>query len=177
MPTSAIIVTAAILVSVLASDLGRRAITTHRLLRPLLISGGVGALYLTGFASSGTGLAIELAGAGTGVALGLLAGGLMRVERDPRDGSMFSRAGGGYALLWIVAAAARLAFIYGSENWFAGSLDSWMVAHQVSADALTNSLVLLALAMAIARTLSLLVRSRVHTQSRHAGVELADAGV
>jgi hypothetical protein len=177
MPTSAIIVTAAILLSVLASDLGRRAITNHRLLRPLLIAGGVGAVYLTGFASSGTGLAIELAGAGTGVALGLLAGGLMRVERDPRDGSMFSRAGAGYAMLWIAAAAARLAFIYGSENWFSGSLGSWMIAHHVSTDALTNSLVLLALAMAIARTLSLLVRSRLADQGRFTGVEIADAGV
>ena len=35
MPTSAIILSAAILLGVLSSDIGRRAITTHRLLRPL----------------------------------------------------------------------------------------------------------------------------------------------
>ena len=47
MPTNAIILTAAILFGVLVSDLGRRAITTHRLIRPLMIAAGAGAVYLS----------------------------------------------------------------------------------------------------------------------------------
>jgi hypothetical protein len=174
MPTSAIIITAAILFGVLISDLGRRAVTTHRLIRPLIVAGAAGALYLTAFATSGTGLAIELAGAGTGVLLGLLAAGLMRVEREPATGTTSTRAGIGYALIWIATAAARLAFIYGANHSFAASLDSWMLTHHVTADALTDALIVMALAMTSARTLSLTVRSRLAAAPRSG---LADAGM
>jgi hypothetical protein len=159
MPTSAIILSAAILIGVLISDLGRRAVTTRRLRRPLLVAGAAGATYLTAFATSGDGLALELAGAGAGALLGLLAASLMRVEHDPGSGGVFTRAGIGYALIWIAVVATRLAFIYGSGHWFSSSLDSWMLAHQITADALTNGLILMALAMTTARTLSLLARS------------------
>ena len=158
--SDALILTAVILVGVFVSDLGHRAVTAHRLLRPLGIAGGAGALYLTAFATSGNGLAVELAGAGIGALLGLLAGGLMRVERDQATGRAFTQAGVGYALLWIVVVGARLAFIYGSQHWFSVGLDSWMVTHHVTANALTDGLILMALAMTSARTMSLIVRSR-----------------
>jgi hypothetical protein len=160
MPTNALILTAVILTGVLLSDLGHRAITGKRLLRPLVIAGVAGSIYLSGFATSGGGLAIELAGAGTGALLGLLAASFMRVERERHDGEAFTHAGGPYALIWIATALARLAFIYGSEHWFAASLGSWMLAHHITTAALTDALVLEALAMTCARTLSLLVRSR-----------------
>jgi hypothetical protein len=160
MPTSAIIISAAILIGVLLSDLGRRALTTHRMLRPLLIAGGAGAMYLTTFATSGSGLALELAGTGVGALLGLLAAAIVHVEHDPHDGRTFTRAGSAYALIWIVVVGGRLAFIYGSEHWFSASLYSWMLSHHITADELTNALILMALAMTSARTLSLLVRSR-----------------
>lgn len=160
MPSSAIILTAAILTGVLVSDLGRRAITVHRILRPLIVSGVAAALYLTAFATSGAGLALELAGTGAGALLGLLAATRMHVERDPAGGRTFARAGLSYAAIWIAAAAGRLAFIYGSEHWFSGSLDQWMAAHHVTAGALTDALILFAIAMAVARTLSIVVRAR-----------------
>jgi hypothetical protein len=166
MPTSALILTAAILAGVFMSDLGRRTFTTHRLLRPLLIAGAAGALYLTAFATSGAGLALELAGAGVGALLGVLAASLMHVERDPASGTAVTRAGAGYALIWIVVAGARLAFIYGSNHWFSGSLDSWMHANQITVAALTDALILMALAMTVARTLSLATRSHARTEGR-----------
>jgi hypothetical protein len=177
MPTNAIILSAVILIGVLTSDLGRRAVTTRRLRRPLIIAGAAGAMYLTAFATSGAGLALELAGAGTGAVLGLLAASFMRVEHDLSNGEVFTRAGSGYALIWIVTVATRLAFIYGSEHWFSGSLDGWMLAHQITADALTNGLILMALAMTSARTLSLLVRSRAGANGRLGGASIADSGV
>jgi hypothetical protein len=175
MPTSALILSAAILIGVFTSDLGRRKIGIHRVLRPLLIGGSAGALYLTGFATGGSGLAIELAGIGAGAALGLLVARLMRVESDPGSGEKVSQAGAGYALLWIAVVGARLAFIYGSQHWFSAELGSWMLAHHVTADALTDALVLMALAMTSTRTLSLLIRSRARTSGRLADVRVADA--
>jgi len=163
MPASALILTAAILVGVFMSDLGRRAITTHRLLRPLLIAGAAGSIYLAAFATSGAGLALELVGLGAGTMLGLLAAGLMRIEYDPTGGTAFTRAGAGYAVIWLAVAAARLAFIYGSNHWFSASLGSWMHTNQITTAALTDALILMALAMTTARTLSLATRSRAAT--------------
>jgi hypothetical protein len=160
MPTSALILSAVILVGVLASDLGRRAVTRSRLRRPLLIAGIAGSMYLSAFATKGDGLAVELAGAAAGAVLGLIAGSLMRVEHDG-DGQAFTRAGASYVLIWVAVVATRLAFIYGSEHVFSASLGSWMVAHHVTTAALTNGLVLMALAMTVARTLSLIARARL----------------
>ncbi|HLH15457.1 MAG TPA: hypothetical protein VKV16_11750 [Solirubrobacteraceae bacterium] len=161
MPTSAIILSVAILAGVLLSDLGRRAVTPSRLRRPLIVAGVAGATYLTAFATSGTALAVELAGAGAGTLLGLLAAALLRVEHEPDGGRAYTRAGVAYALVWLATVGARLAFIYGSQHWFSASLGSWLHANHVSADALTDALVLMALAMACARTLSLFARARV----------------
>lgn len=70
------------------SDLGRRALTTHRLLGQLMIAAGLGAAHLTAFATSGVGRELKLASAGTGARLGLFAsGGFLRVEHDPRNGT------------------------------------------------------------------------------------------
>jgi hypothetical protein len=160
MSSSALILSAAILVGVFLSDLGRRAVTAHRLLRPLIIAGVAGASYLTAFATSGAGLALELAGAGAGALLGLLAAALMRVDHDPRDGRAVTQAGVGYALIWIIVIGARLAFIYGTSHWFSAGLGSWMHTHQITAAALTDALILMALAMTTARTLSIVARSR-----------------
>ncbi len=93
MPTSALILTAVIIVGVFMSDLGRRTVTRRRLHRPLIIAGIVGATYLAALATSGAGLALELSAAGTGAVLGLLAASFMRVENDPDNGEVFTRAG------------------------------------------------------------------------------------
>jgi hypothetical protein len=176
MPTSALILTIAILFGVVSADIGRRAITPRRLLRPLLIAAGAGAVYLTAFATSGAGLAVELAGAGAGALLGLLAASLMHVEHDHESKTVFTQAGGGYLAVWIAAAAARLAFIYGSNHWFSADLGRWMLSHHVTTGALTDGLILLALAMTTFRTLSLVVRSRAAANSGVGAASLADAG-
>ena len=77
-------------------------------------------------------------------------------------------------LIWIAVATARLAFIYGSNHWFSANLGSWMLTHHVTADALTDTLIVMALAMTSARTLSLTVRSRLAVNPRR---QLVDAGM
>jgi hypothetical protein len=172
--TNAIILTAVILIGVFTADLGHRAVTTRRLMRPLIIAGAAGAMFLTAFATSGAGLALELAGTGTGVLLGILAASFMRVERDAATGQAFTRAGIGYALTWIVVVGARLAFIYGSQHWFSASLGSWMFAHHITVATLTDALVLMALAMTTARTLSLVARSRIGAHGHLVSSGIAD---
>jgi hypothetical protein len=61
--------------------------------------------------------------------------------------------------LWIVVIGARAAFAYGAAYWFTADLVAWAVAHQVSAAAITDGLIFMALTMVIVRTLGLGVRA------------------
>jgi hypothetical protein len=106
------------------------------------------------------GLYLELAGTAAGILLGLLATGLMTVYRSPKTGRPVSRAGFGYAILWIIIIGARSAFSYGSAHWFGPQLSTWMAAHHVVSAAITDTLLLMALAMLLTRTLGLAARAR-----------------
>ena len=64
--------------------------------------------------------------------------------------------------------AARAAFSYGAGHWFAGPLVSWAVANQVTAAAITDGLIFMAVAMVLVRTIGLGVRA-----SRLPSAELA----
>lgn len=83
----------------------------------------------------------------------------MQVYRSPKTGRPVSRAGLGYAILWIIIIGARSAFSYGSAHWFGPQLGTWMTAHHVVSGALTDTLLLMALGMLLTRTLGLAVRA------------------
>ena len=141
-----------VLITVLATDLGHRRISTHRLLRPMIAAAVIVPMYLKHPATSGTGLVLEVALTAAGLLLGLTAAALLKPHRDPETGQAFTNAGAGYASLWIAVVGARLAFAYGSQHWFTESLGRWMYQHSVTVDALTDALVLMAIAMLLGRT-------------------------
>jgi hypothetical protein len=156
----AMVINAVVLFAVLEADLGRqRKIGWLRLVRPLLLAGAIVPLYLTALATHGTDLALEASGAGAGLLLGLLSTTLMRVYRSPTTGRPVSRAGLGYAAVWTVVIGGRAAFSYGSYHWFSDSLGSWMNTHHVDSDAITNTLILMAVLMVITRTLAMAIRA------------------
>ena len=158
--TQAMIINAAVLVAVLHGDLGSgRKIGPVRILRPLVISGAVIPLFVERPVTQGTGLAVELAGVAAGLLGGLAAVALMNVYRSPETGRPVSGAGRPYALLWIVVIGARAAFSYGSSHWFPAQLTSWCIAHQVTAAAITDGLIFMALAMLLTRTIGLGARA------------------
>jgi len=70
-----------------------------------------------------------------------------------------SRAGGLYALLWVVIVGARAVLSYGSAHWFTIQIVSWAVANQVSEAAITDGLIFMAIAMVLTRTLGLGLRA------------------
>ncbi|MEV4422214.1 hypothetical protein AB0L40_19895 [Patulibacter sp. NPDC049589] len=152
-----LLLNAAILGVVLFSDLGRKAFSRRRLVRPLLIAGIVGATMVAGVPSHGDGLLLIVLGVTAGVVLGALAGGLLRVEADG-DAPVVTVGGPAYAAFWTTVAGLRVAFAYGSDHWFRSDLGTWMLHHQVTSDALTDALVLMALAMVVTRTISVLAR-------------------
>ena len=160
MSASIWIVNLVVLASVLGTDLGRREVTRRRLLRPAIVAAVIVPMYLKHPATSGTGLALELTLSGVGLALGLAAAALLRTRRDPVGGQVVTRGGVGYAALWTGVVGARLAFSYGAQHWFGESLGRWMYQHSVTADALTDALVLMAIAMLLGRTGTLALRKR-----------------
>jgi hypothetical protein len=163
-----------VLFAVLQADLGARKVTLHRLLRPALLAGIIVPLFVKNITTSGNGLTLEIVCAAGGLLLGLLAASLMKVRRDLATGGVVSRAGAPYAALWITVAGARIAFTYGSEHLFRDQLGRWMTTNQISADALTDALIFMAIAMLVARTGGLAVQaSRVGSATRQ--VLTADA--
>lgn len=158
--TEAMIINGAVLIAVLEADLGpHRKIGKLRLLRPLLTAGAIVPLFVKSPATHGSGLALELTATVAGLLIGLLAIAFTTVYRSPTTGRPVSRAGFAYAALWIVVVGARAAFSYGSVHWFGPQLGRWMTDNGVTADALTDALLLMAVAMTLTRTLGLAARA------------------
>jgi hypothetical protein len=170
MPTDVLIVNLAVLFAVLEADLGRRKISTFRILRPVLLAAGLVPLFITHPATSGNGELLELVLAGLGILLGLAAsGGLMKVSFDRTTQQAVSTAGTAYAAFWCGIIGLRLLFTYGANHWYTTQLGHWMATNGVSVDALTDSLVFMAIAMAVTRSVRLAVgRSQMRRSSaRH----------
>jgi hypothetical protein len=160
MLTSALIINGLVLLAVLESDLGpSRKLSRFRLLRPLLLSVTIVPMFLQAIATHGTGLALEIGGGVAGVLFGLTAVTMMSVRREPATGRLVTRAGAAYAALWIAVIAARSCFSIGAVHWFNHSLATWMIDHQVTSAAITDTLIVMAVAMTLARTLGLAVRA------------------
>ena len=160
MDASVWIVNIAVLASVLGTDLGRRKVGTARLLRPAIVAAVIVPLYVKHPATAGSGLELELAAAALGLLLGLGAAALLKVRRDPADGAVYTHAGAAYAALWTTVIGARLLFVYGSDHWFTAELGRWMYQHQISVDALTDALIVMAIAMLLGRTGTLALKRR-----------------
>jgi hypothetical protein len=181
MPASAWIINLVVLGVVLEADLGRRKIGWLRVLRPLMTAAAVCPVFLDSVPTSGHNVLLLTVGTGVGVLLGLAAHlfvsvgyGPVKGRKGPRD-QAFSRAGIGYAAFWTVLFGGRLAFIYGSGHWFAGSLGQFLAAHQLTAAGLTDALIFMALAMALARSALLGARGRAAARHRGAGTGVLSA--
>ena len=89
----------------------------------------------------------------------LAATALMTVYRSGRTDKPVSRAGWGYAGLWVLVIGARSAFSYGSVHWFGPQLGHWMTHHDVTSNALTAALIFMAVGMLLTRTVGMAVRA------------------
>jgi|HubBroStandDraft_6_1064221.scaffolds.fasta_scaffold111467_4 hypothetical protein len=179
MSVSVWVINLVVLGVLLEADLGRRKIGPLRVLRPLLSAAAIVSLYLTAVPAWGHNPALMLIGAGVGVLLGVACHAFLRVEFDPsggKQGLAVSEAGFGYALFWLVVFAVRLGFEYGASHWFESPLGRFLGEHQLGSAGLTDSLIFMALALALTRSLVLAVRgSHARQQGASVARELAAA--
>jgi len=172
----ALIASASILTVILATDLGRRRVTTWRVARSLIAVAIVAAIFVHTFPTAGNDVSLQLAGIGVGVICGLAAAMLLPVRREP-SGEIFTRAGVAYAALWVVLSAARVVFAYGSEHWFPAAIVKFSIEYRLTGqDVYANAFVFMALAMVLTRSAVLLTRTnRLRGQVAAAGDEPAAA--
>lgn len=179
MTASIVILQLAILGVVLESDLGRRKIGWFRVMRPVIAAAAIVPAFFTTLPTAGHDLLLQAAGALAGLLLGLFSVCplLVSVSYDPAwRGRRFghfgpergrarpaavSRAGLGYAFVWIAVTVLRLGFAYGSQHWFPADLGRFMVSNQLSATALTNAFIFLSVGMDLFRSIGLWTRGRL----------------
>ena len=156
-----------ILIGVFISDLGRRAVTARRLRRPLMIAGIAGVdvperlRHQAATVLRSSSRARGRAPCSVSSPRASCASSTTPTTARPSRGRASATQ-----RIWIAAAAARLAFIYGSEHWFsAASTAGWSPTTSPPPRSPTRSCSM-ALAMTVARTLSLIARARLGEHGR-----------
>jgi len=161
-----------LLVFVLGTNLGTRKVSRRRLLLPVALAALAGVLLLSDVPVLGNDVALDFIGAGTGIALGILAGLFMRVQRTA-GGAVVSTAGSAYAVLWILVIGGRVAFAEAADGWASGAIRDFSISNHITgADAWTAAFIIMALAMIAARVATTLVRCRTLPALAPAGLPL-----
>jgi hypothetical protein len=149
-----------LLVFVLGTNLGTRGLTRFRVALPVLIAVVAGLVFLGNIPTLGNDLALDFIGGGIGVALGILAGLFMRIERTA-DGKTVSKTGIAYAALWILVIGGRVAFAQSADGWASQSVRQFSIDNHITgADAWTAAFIIMALAMVASRVATTVVRAQ-----------------
>jgi hypothetical protein len=130
------------------------------LVLPVVLVVGAAAYYLRAVPTAGNDVVLDVTLAAAGAALGILCALTTRVRRGG-DGVAFAKAGGLAAILWVVGIGSRMVFAFSSDHGAGPAIARFSIAHSITgADAWTAALVMMALAEAIARLITLRLRGR-----------------
>jgi hypothetical protein len=160
MTTTEIFVFVGLASFIIATQMGRRELTLRRLLLPFLAAGLVGFHYVHSVPTVGGDLDFEVSLSLAGALCGVLAAGLMTVERDAQTGRIVTQAGIAYATVWGAVFGGRLAFAWGASHLWSHQVMQFSLQHTITGSAAwTAAFVLMALSMVIARTVVVAVRA------------------
>jgi hypothetical protein len=176
MTTSELLLNVAILAFVLRTGLGTKPLTRRRFTLPLAVVAVVAFAFLRTIPTAGNDVVLDVVLALVGLALGFVAGGLMKVYRNRSDGSLLTKAGAAYAAIWTVVIGGRVLFAYGAQSWIAQPVAAFSRGHNITgAPAWTAALVLMALSMVLGRVVVTAIRAEWGRASGHAG-HISQAG-
>jgi hypothetical protein len=160
METTQVVIFAGLALYVVATQLGRHALSWYRFLAPLAICVAVSLLYLKSVPTVGGDLTFDVVCVLAGLACGLLASSLVRMERDPSTGRLVTRAGLAYAAVWLAVFGGRIAFGYAATGVWQQAVVRFSINHAITSQAAwTAAFILMAIAMVLARTLVMAVRT------------------
>jgi hypothetical protein len=160
MDATQIVTFAGLATLIIATQIPRRQLTLRRLLLPFAAAGLVAYHYLNGVPTVGGDLDFEMLLSAFGLGCGLLAGLLMRVERDQATGKIVTQAGVAYASLWVLIFGGRLAFAWAATNVWQHQVMQFSLQHAItSSTAWTAAFVLMAISMVVGRTIVVALRA------------------
>jgi hypothetical protein len=160
MNTADIILFGGLAAYLIATQVGRHTVSLRRFLTPLAAVAVAAVIYLKGVPTAGGDLPFELACTVAGLAFGLLAASLVRVECDRRSGKIVMQAGLAYAVVWAVVFGGRLAFGWAASGVWRAAVGQFSLSHAITGEAAwTAAFILMALAMVAARTAVLAARA------------------
>ena len=167
MTTTDIALNIGLLILMIVTQYGMHRWDPGRLLLPFGLVIVAGAFFLPGAPTIGNDLKLDLVGVAAGVAFGLLAGLLVSVEHS-RNNEVITRAGIGYAVVWMAVIGGRMLFAWGADNAWSTQIRDFSIQHMITgADAWRTAFVLLSLAMVCTRSLVTATRAGLLTNRRY----------
>jgi membrane protein CcdC involved in cytochrome C biogenesis len=159
----AALISGSIFLVVMLTQFGRRAYTKAALLRPLIMVGAFGVIYLKDAPlANAAEIWVYAAGLALGLVFGLSAAAVTALDRDPGTGKTYTTSRWGFLTIWGLAVLIRLAFVWAVTDvpWVGHQFGEFMISNQISAEAVAPFFVLWALTMVIARVIALQIRTR-----------------
>lgn len=142
-----------IFVVMMASQYGRRDYTWHKVVMPVASCAVFAYFYLKDAPTMSVDFVVYAVGGLIGLVFGVWASVATGVERDARDGKVYTRCGAGFALAFLTCLALRVAFIASAQHVgpFRDRLGAFMFDHKIVVDAIPPFFVIMACAMVVSR--------------------------
>jgi hypothetical protein len=157
---TALVISGSIFALMMATQLGRREYTWHKVLMPVLSVAGFGYAYLRDVPTGGSSIALYVVGIAIGAVFAVLATLSTGIERDTATGKLFTRTGAAFVITWLVAMALRVGFVWSVDNVgsFRNQVGIFMMNHQIVESSIAPFFVLMALTTVIGRVVAVKIR-------------------
>ena len=175
---NALVISGSIFVVMMASQLGRREYSWHKIALPMLSVAAFGWRYLRHLPTAGNAVWLYVAGIAIGAVFAVLTTITTTVEKDVDSGRMFTRTGAAFVIAWLVALALRIGFVWGVDNVssFRQEVGVFMMNHQLVQESIAPFFVMMALTTVAGRVVAVKIRAnRIAYSTSDANVSAAIA--
>ncbi len=167
MSTTDIALNIGLLALMILTQYGTRRWDPRKLLLPFGLVAVAGYFFLPGAPTIGNDVKLDLVGVAAGLVFGVLAAALVEV-RGERDGSVVTRAGVGYVIVWSLVIGGRMLFAWGADHAWSSQIRDFSIQHLITgADAWRTAFVLMALVMVCTRSLITAARASYAASRRY----------